>query len=91
MTKPEWLSEGEGFADVTLSRPLNMGGTQVSVLRLREPTVNDQRTADAHKGGDAEREIAMMANLCEVTPADIGALSLRDYKRLQVAFTGFID
>lgn len=88
---PEWLTIGAGYADVALSRPLSVSGAQVQVLRLREPTVRDQEAASEASGSDASREIQTFANLCEIAPDEIRSLSLRDYKRLQTAFVGFID
>lgn len=80
-----------GFVDVELSRPLEIDGAKVTKLRMREPTVADQLAADEYKGSDAAREILTMANLCEVAPDDIKRLTLKDYKRMQAAFLGFID
>lgn len=89
--KHEWLEEGEGFVDVTLSRALEMDGAQVLAIRLREPVVGDQLASESAKGSDAAKEITMLANLAEIAPDDIKRLPLRDYKRLQTAFLGFID
>jgi hypothetical protein len=93
MAKKEitFVEMGDGFADITLSRPLDVDGAPVSVLRMREPTVADQIAMEKSKGTDAEREISMIANLCEVSPADINKLTMRDYKRVQGAFLGFSD
>lgn len=87
---PDYVIMGEGFTDVALSRPFEMAGTKVTSIRLREPTVADQLAADG-KGSDAAREIAMMANLAEISPEDIKRLPLKDYKRVQTAFMLFID
>lgn len=88
---PEWLNEGAGHVDITLSRPVEIAGVQTSTLRMREPTVRDQEAATEMKGSDASREIVMFANLCDVTPDEVRNLSIRDYKRLQTAFLGFTD
>lgn len=80
----------EGFVDIDLSRPLAVDGTEVKQLRMREPTVADQLVSEEMKGTDSVKEIAMLSNLCEVTPDDIKKLSLRDYKKVQAAFLGFI-
>ena len=56
----------------------------------REPTVGDQLVADEMKGSEAAKEIATLANLCQVAPDDIKRLTLKDYKRLQAAFLGFL-
>ena len=87
---PDYIQEGEGFVDITLSRPFEVHGTKVTTVRMREPTVGDQLAADG-KGGAAAQEIAMMTNLCEVGPDDIKRLPLKDYKRLQTALLLFID
>ncbi len=79
-----------GFVDVELTRPLEIDGAQVKKLRMREPTVADQLASEEMKGGEAAKEIAMLANLCEVTPDDIKRLTLKDYKKVQAAFLGFI-
>lgn len=89
--KNEFVEYGDGCANITLSRPLDVSGTKMAALSMREPTVNDQLATDAMKGTDAVKEIATMANLCELTPDDIRKLTLRDYKRVQAAFLGFSD
>lgn len=79
-----------GFVDVELSRPMDIDGAKITKLRMREPTVADQLASEEFKGGEAAKEIAMLANLCEIAPDDIKRLTLKDYKRLQAAFLGFI-
>lgn len=80
----------QGYVDVELSRPMAIDGAQVKALRMREPTVADQLASEEMKGSDSAKEIAMLANLCEVSPDDIKRLTLKDYKKLQAAFLGFI-
>lgn len=89
--KPEWLKESAGYADIILSRPADIAGVKTEAVRMREPTVADQEVAAEMSGSDASREIAVFANLCELAPDDIRKLPLRDYKRLQTAYMGFID
>jgi hypothetical protein len=81
----------DGCVDIELSRPIKIDGAAVTALRMREPTVNDQLVMDAKGGSDAQKELAMMANLCAVTPDDLKQLTLRDYKRVQKVFLGFLD
>ena len=85
-TKPE----AAGYVDVELSRPMEIDGAKVTALRMREPTVADQLASEEMKGGEAAKEIAMLANLCEVSPDDIKRLTLKDYKKVQQAFLNFI-
>lgn len=77
--------------DIVLDRPLMVDGTEVTTVCMREPTVQDQIAASEVKGSPARQEIAMIANLCEITPDMVRQLSLRDYKKLQQAFLGFTE
>jgi hypothetical protein len=77
--------------DIELSTPIKIDGADVTALRMREPTVNDQLVMDAKGGTDAQRELSLMANLCQVKPEDLKKLTLRDYKKVQKAFSGFLD
>lgn len=79
-----------GTTDVKLSRPIKANGVEVSELRMREPVVNDQLVMEEMSGSDALKELAMIANLCQVAPDDLKQLTLRDYKKVQKAFVGFI-
>lgn len=78
-------------ADIKLSSPMTIAGAEVKALRMREPTVADQLASEEVKGSDAAREIAMFANLCEVSPDEIKQLTLKDYRAVQKAFAGFLD
>lgn len=79
-----------GTIDVPLSRPIDIDGSKVKVLTMREPIVEDQLAVQG-AGGAADQEMALIANLCMVTAADLRKLPLRDYMRLKAAFVGFID
>jgi len=74
--------------NIELSYPLDNGTAQ---LNMRRPKVRDMLAADKAKGSDAEKEIAMFANLCEVAPSDIEALDMADYQALQKAYQGFLS
>lgn len=90
--KPTWLKvNADGSVTVTLSRPIEIDGANVSALTMREPTVDDQLIAAEVKGSEAIREVAFFANLCTVAPDDIKKLPVRNYARLQAAYAGFID
>jgi hypothetical protein len=85
------MSPDGSFADITLSKPLNLNGTPVTALRMREPTVRDQLAHDAKTGSDAAREVEYMGDLCGMAPSDLQAMGLKDYRRVQEAFQLFID
>ena len=89
---PQYLKiNDDGSADITLSRPADIGGAKVAVLRMREPTVGDQEIAFQMSGSDAAKEISMFANLCGVAPDDVRKFPLRDYGRLQKAYSVFTN
>lgn len=87
----KFVTEGEGFADVTLSKPAEMAGAKVGTIRMREPTAGDLERFQIASGHEATRELNTFANLCEQPPEDIRKLPLRDYQRLQVAYSLFTD
>lgn len=80
-----------GGVDITLSKPIKIDGAEVSALRMREPTVADQLAMDRIGGADADKELGLFAMLCMVQPTDLHQLTLRDYKKVQAAFAGFLD
>ncbi|QOE32753.1 tape measure chaperone [Achromobacter phage Mano] len=88
---PEYIKpRGDGGVDITLSRPLNVSGAQVNVLTMREPTVEDQLNAESSSTSDADKEMTFMCHLCMIAPDDLKKMALRDYKRMQEAFLGFL-
>ena len=89
---PEWLKYNEdGSVDIYLSRAATVAGVKTSTMRMREPLVGDQELVAEMTGSDASREIRSFSHLCAVTPDEIRQLPMRDYKRLQKAFAGFLD
>ena len=90
--KQEWIVENEdGSVTVKFDdRPLKIDGTEVKSLQMREPTVDDQLIADKGSNTAAEGEIALIANLCEVAPEMVRGITMRQYRRLQTALSGFI-
>lgn len=90
--RPDYLAENaDGSVTISLRAGVSIDGARVRALTMREPTVDDQLTAEKVKGSPAEREVTLFANLCEVAPGDIRGMSMRDYGRLQEAYRGFLD
>jgi hypothetical protein len=87
----EHFKQGEGFVDVTMSRPIKVDGAETSVVRMREPTVADMEASGNATGNDVAKEITLISNLCEIAPKDIRALPFRDWLRLQAALALFTD
>lgn len=88
-TQKEYIQENEGMNQITLSRAYD-GLNQIC---MREPTVQDLLSAELQAKGksDAEQEITMFANLCEITPDFIKGLGLKDYKRIQESYRLFTE
>ena len=80
-----------GSVQVELSKQYEFDGAKTNYVVMREPTVADQLTMSEMAGSDTHKEICMFANLCQITPDQIKALSLRDYKKVQAAFLAFTD
>lgn len=76
--------------EIQLSKAINIDGAETKVLQMREPTVADQLAMDRAGGSDAEKELSMIAMLCMVKPADLHQLTLKDYKKVQATFVGFL-
>lgn len=77
--------------DIKLTEPIEINGAKVALLKLRRPKVRDMLVASKAPGSDAEREVMLFANLCEVEPAVIQDLDMADYLALQKAYQGFLS
>ncbi len=87
---PEFLTKNDAGVLITFNKPMNMMGAQVGYIQMREPTVADQLVATAIAGGEVKQEIGLFANLCDVSPEDITALTLHNYGRVQAGFKLFL-
>lgn len=89
---PEYLVEHEdGSITVKLLRGLDLDGTKVTALKMREPDVSDQLIADATKGSDLVKENTLIANLAGITVEQARKLKSKDYKRTQDALRHFMS
>lgn len=77
--------------NITLKYFVSVNGLTVNKLSLRRPTVRDMLAADKTDTSDAEKEISMFCNLCEVEPAVIESLDLADYAQLQQVYQSFLS
>ena len=79
-------------ADIKLEFPIKVAGATVDAVRLRRPTVKDLIAADSIGGDNAARkELAVFASLSGLAPADLESLDLKDYRKLQEAYSSFLD
>lgn len=90
--KESWMKvNDDGSVTVTLSRPRDIEGAKVATLTMREPTVDDQLAASEVQGSEVLKEITLLANLAMIPAAEVRKLPVRDYQRLQAAFSNFTD
>ncbi len=75
---------------IHLSRPFLLNGDTVEQLEIREPTVMDKLLFEKNKGGLLEKEVTMIASLCNLNPGDLHTLPAYDYDRLTEAFNDFL-
>jgi hypothetical protein len=86
---PAYITEGaDGSLTVTLVRGFNVSGVKTNELTLREPCLADQLASQKQRAS-AESEVALLANLAEVSPDDFSGLKMRDFMRLQEALGFF--
>ena len=76
---------------IKLLHPVVSDGTELRVLNLRRPKVRDVLLAAKIGGTDEEKEIRVLANLCEVAPDVVEDLDMADYKKLQDGYRSFFE
>jgi hypothetical protein len=87
VTTQEEDTKNTDSVEIPLKYPLK----STDKLTMRRVKVRDSLAAQKIKGSDAEQEIFLFANLCEVTIKQIEALDMADYKQLQEAYSGFLS
>ncbi len=75
---------------IELSYPVVIDATEVKVLQMRRPKVADVILLQKQQDEEAEKEIKLFANLCEVSPDDIRQLDMMDYGKLQEQYGNFM-
>lgn len=90
-TKPEYLTETTSGVLIALAKPVVLDGVERASLEMREPMVADLEIAQAGSGSDTAKEMQLFANLIGITAADVRALSIRNYRRIQEAYGVFTD
>ena len=85
--------ENQEKAKITLRHPFDHDGARIASVTMRRPLVRDLRAAQGSAGpgaSDAEVELAMFSNLCEMAPETWDAMDLGDYRQVQRAYEGFL-
>lgn len=76
---------------VKLKYSVEVDGVSVNQLKVRRPKVRDMLGVESTKVSDAEKEINLFANLCEVTPETLMSLDMADYAKLQKVYQHFLS
>ena len=74
---------------IKLQDPITIDNVTYDELNIRRPKVRDRLAVERMKKTDAEKEIAMIANLAEVDVRVIEELDLADYGKIQQSFADF--
>lgn len=76
---------------IDLTWPVTVDGETVSSLAMRRPKVRDILAAERAVKSESEREVRILAALCDVPPAVIEDMDMADYLRLQEVSKGFLS
>ena len=71
---------------IKLTAPVTLNNITYDELKICRPKMRDRLAVERMKKTDAEKEIAMIANLAEVDIAVIEELNLADYGKIQQSF-----
>lgn len=76
---------------ITLYTPINLeNGRVLETLTMREPLVRDRIAFAKDRGNEEEKEARMIAQLCDLSEAQIWLLTAADYAQLTDAFNVFM-
>lgn len=73
---------------VDLNYPIPINGAEVTYLDVRRPLVRDMAKARSNKD-EADAEVALFADLCQITKAEMGLVDADDYFKIQAVVAGF--
>ena len=75
---------------IKLNEPIKFDGVSISELTLRRPKVRDRLAVERLGTNDAEKEVALIANLADIPKDAVEELDLADYAKIQEALQGFL-
>lgn len=78
------------YTDLQLEYPFELDGVFIESLRMRRVKARDQ-FATKDVSSEEEKEVALFANLCMVSPKVILELDMFDYGRLQGVYSDFLN
>jgi len=75
---------------IKLIEPIKIDGLSISELTLRRPKVRDRLAVERLGTNDADKEVALIANLADIPKDSVEELDLADYAKIQEALQGFL-
>lgn len=76
---------------IALYTPITLdGGIELTQITLREPLVRDRIAFAKDRGSDEEKEVRMIAQLCNLSEQAIWQLTAADYAQLLEVFNVFM-
>jgi len=75
---------------IKLNEPIKIDGVSILELTLRRPKVRDRLAVERLGTNDAEKEVALIANLADIPKDAVEDLDLADYAKIQEALQGFL-
>lgn len=79
----------QNTAKIELDFPIEIAGVEVGHLIMRRPKVRDIMAAQKAGGSDAEVGVALVANLCEITPDEAMELDGADWDKCEAQVMAF--
>jgi hypothetical protein len=76
-------------AKIELDFPIEISGVEVKHLVMRRPKVRDLMAAQKGGGSDADMGVALVANLCEITPDEVLELDSLDWDKCEAQVAAF--
>ncbi len=80
---------------VTLSYPINVGGTEQTIIKLRRPKVRDVRAAEKHSKDGFEQvlylisKVGLLSDDSGLSPADVDEIDVVDITKISEVIEGF--
>lgn len=76
---------------IRLNQPITVDGQTLNEITLRRPKVRDRLIVERLGTTDAEKEVALIANLAELPTNAIEELDLTDYVKIQGVLQDFLS
>jgi len=75
---------------ITLTEKITVDNKDIQKITLRRPKVRDRLAVERMGQSDAEKEVALIANLADLPKETIEELDLADYNKIQEVLQDFL-